>query len=354
MDLFTSLVSDSLISVFGGCLPSSLIINVNNKSFRVLKLLGEGGFSTVYLVRDMESGNLYAVKKIFCAKSDPEAFQVAFREVEINKLFVHNNIAKVLDVCVDNQEDGSRIVYIFFDYYQNGSLQDLIENNTKNNTNLDEKKIIEYFLPICDAIKQMHSYQLPIIPNSNSPQDELNSTMDVSVLIQSSEESSNKKDTFIPYAHRDIKPGNIMLNNKNQPILMDFGSAEKARISCKTRQQALAEQEKAAKYSTMTYRAPELFDVEVGQQIDESVDIWSLGCLLYALAYGYSPFDFSATEAGGSTAIAVMNGKYTIPAGNKYSDEFVKLISYLLNTENKSRANINEVIEKVQAHLSRL
>lgn len=58
------------------------------------------------------------------------------------------------------------------------------------------------------------------------------------------------------------------------PILMDFGSTVKARIRVENRSQALHQQDLAAEHSTMTYRAPELFDVKTGATLDEKVDIW--------------------------------------------------------------------------------
>ncbi len=50
------------------------------------------------------------------------------------------------------------------------------------------------------------------------------------------------KTELVPYAHRDIKPGNIMLSDEGEPILMDFGSTVLARLRIDTRQQALIQQ----------------------------------------------------------------------------------------------------------------
>ncbi|KAJ9063659.1 Serine/threonine-protein kinase env7 [Entomophthora muscae] len=348
MDFLSRVLSDSLVTVFGSCLPSGLIITVNNKSFRVLKLLGEGGFSTVYLVRDVSTSKVFAVKKIFCSKNDPEAFQIAFREAEINRLFSHPNITTVIDICTENQDDGSRIVYIFFKYYERGSLHDAIEANVISKKYFSEKEALELFYGVCQAVKELHRYKLTDVPSMGSQEPEHNLSEDATI----EEDESASHLNYIPYAHRDIKPGNVMLSDDGKPILMDFGSAERARCSIKTRQQALAEQEKAAKFSTMIYRAPELFDVEVGREITESVDIWSLGCLLYAIAYGSSPFESSVTEHGGSTALAVMNGKYTFPRNDPYSQKFRDLIELMLVTDPASRPTIEQVIESTQQLLS--
>lgn len=65
-----------------------------------------------------------------------------------------------------------------------------------------------------------------------------------------------------------------MISDDGKPILMDFGSAVKARIPIENRIQALEQQDRAAEQSTMAYRAPELFDVKTGTTLDEKVDIW--------------------------------------------------------------------------------
>lgn len=66
------------------------------------------------------------------------------------------------------------------------------------------------------------------------------------------------------------------------PILMDFGSTLKARIRIENRSQALHQQDVAAEHSTMTYRAPELFDVKTGNTLDEKVDIWVRYAFLFS------------------------------------------------------------------------
>lgn len=134
------------------------------------------------------------------------------------------------------------------------------------------------------------------------------------------------------YAHRDIKPGmypfkpffslgssnmeagNIMIaDDGTTPIVMDLGSLSPSPQAITSRSLALSVQDTAAEHSTMPYRAPELFDVKTGSIIDTKVDIWSLGCTLYACLVGKSPFEARSEETGGSLSICVLGGDWRFP-----------------------------------------
>jgi len=163
------------------------------------------------------------------------------------------------------------------------------------------------------------------------------------------------KNEHVPYAHRDIKPGNVMIADDGMtPILMDFGSAMKARVRVETRSQALLQQDIAAEQSTMAYRAPELFDVKTGVTLDEKVDIWSLGCTLFAMAYSHSPFENTqTTEQGGSIAMAVLNAQYKHPS-SAYSQGLKDLIDSMLKANPKERPDIHQVIQSTDRVLQSL
>ncbi|KAI0077044.1 Pkinase-domain-containing protein [Panus rudis PR-1116 ss-1] len=439
-------------------------VKINGRTFKIIKVLGEGGFSFVYLAQDEHSGRQFALKKIRCPSGSEDVRQ-AMREVEAYRRFKHPNIIRILDSAVvqDPAGDG-QIVYLFLPLYKRGNLQDAINHNLINNTHFPEREMLRLFKGTCEAVRAMHDYHAPIssssTSNSNSTssnantrgrQNDQNPILDHRRRLSGSRERLNpsqpsshshsspshsdddddedldgmgmfphpegdseggysygggpipsnpgagkgkgkgrernaygqstisetepifdgddelariQKDeganghagetVLVPYAHRDLKPGNVMIADDGSPILMDFGSATKARIKVENRSQALLQQDIAAEQSTMAYRAPELFDVKTGVTLDEKVDIWSLGCTLYALAYSHSPFENTqTTEQGGSIAMAVMNAQYKHP-NSEYSQGLRDLIDAMLKPDPRERPDIHAVIEMTDRVLGRL
>ena len=71
------------------------------------------------------------------------------------------------------------------------------------------------------------------------------------------------------------------------------------------------------------YRAPELYDTPSNCKIDLKPDIWSLGCILFCIAYGFNPFE-SPTE--GVKILAIQNGSFSFPESETYSNTFKNLV----------------------------
>ncbi|KAJ5232619.1 hypothetical protein N7468_005575 [Penicillium chermesinum] len=357
------------------CFPSTPQLKINNRSFKLLRLLGEGGFSYVYLVQDKSSSELFALKKIRCPFGQ-ESVSQALKEVEAYNLFSsQDNIIHSIDHCVstesgskfrsDGGDPGSKTVYILLPYYQRGNLQDAINANLVNHTRFPEKRLMMLMLGVAQALRAMHQYRVksgaastrkakavrkegadadnertmqmkPPKRRATHPEGEEEDEENEPLMedeVTRSQEGVQDGD-LRPYAHRDIKPGeysrscllnesglifldhqgNIMIDNDGQsPILMDLGSLAPSPIAITSRSLALAVQDTAAEHSTMPYRAPELFDVKTGTIIDTKVDIWSLGCTLYACLVGKSPFEARSEETGGSLSMCVLGGDWRFP-----------------------------------------
>lgn len=132
------------------------------------------------------------------------------------------------------------------------------------------------------------------------------------------------------WAHRDIKPHNILLSDErpSRPILMDLGSVAVHTVTVTNRSEAMKLQDDCASKCTAPYRAPELMDVKTQCQVDERTDVWSLGCTLFAMAFGHGPFE---NEVEGVLSLAILSGTFEFPPGNShagetFSDGFCKLI----------------------------
>lgn len=112
---------------------------------------------------------------------------------------------------------------------------------------------------------------------------------------------------------------NICLSDSMEAILMDFGSCTEAREQICGQSEAQRLQELAEERCSMTYRAPELFNVQSYCMIDERTDIWSLGCVLYAICFFKCPYDV-IYEKGDSVALAVLNGNIEFAESSPYTE----------------------------------
>lgn len=323
------------------CFPGSPTLKINSRSFKILRLLGEGGFSYVYLVQDTSTSELFALKKIRCPFG-AESVAQAMKEVDAYKLFGRTpGIIHSVDYSIasERNDPSSKTVYVLLPYYRRGNLQDLINANLVNHTRFPEKHLMQLFLGVCKGLRNMHQYRgggaagggermemrvngvdenVAITKGSGkravqaAATDEEDETEQQRPLM--SEEEGVPEGQVRSYAHRDIKPGNIMIDdNGSTPILMDLGSIASSPLPITSRSLAIATQDTAAEHSTMPYRAPELFDVKTGAVIDTKVDIWSLGCTLYACLVGKSPFEMRSDETGGSLSICVLGGDWRFP-----------------------------------------
>jgi|SRR5579859_984307 len=140
------------------------------------------------------------------------------------------------------------------------------------------------------------------------------------------------------------------------PVLMDFGSVTRARKFIATRQEALELQDLAAEQSTMPYRAPELFDVKTGSTISEKVDVWSLGCTLFALLYGHSPFEppTESSLVGDSIALAVTQGQFKFPESNYVDWGAKEVVKRCLVVDPEARPSVKEVRHVVEDIITRM
>jgi len=309
--------------------PSRKVAVVKNRRLLLQKQLGEGGYSFVYLAKDVSSGSLYALKRTLCQTE--EVLAAAQEEINILRTLEsrkHPNIISLVasDIVPSQIVLGAKDAFLLMPYYKYGTLQDILDGTRRREGVNCTKSVfsplqaLSYFYGICDGVLQLHSLNPPLI-------------------------------------HLDLKPGNI-LNSSPQldkaiPVLMDFGSVSPARRTVTDRQQALALQEKIDQLSTPLYRSPELFDIASDQILDERTDVWSLGCILYTIMYNKSPFE--STTGNASVALAVLSGQLQFPppqagtAASPGTQEINQLIRDLLQQDPKQRPFLPEVLNRINS-----
>ena len=397
------------------CFPSNPSLTINGRRFKILRLLGEGGFSYVYLVQSPGDPTLYALKKIRCPFGQESVTQ-ALKEVEAYSLFErHPNIIRAIDHSVESErgvDAGQKTVYILLPYYRRGNLQDAINANLVNHARFPEQRLMVLFLGVCRALKAMHEYRVKGAPGGEQSSNKARQVREEATLVdreareEVTQSSARRKLRDHPddveqeplmdgevmaaqegveegerrsYAHRDIKPGNIMISDTGtQPVVMDLGSLVPSPTPITSRAVALQVQDQAAEHSTMPYRAPELFDVKTDTVVDTKVDIWSLGCTLYACLVGKSPFEARSEETGGSLSLCVLGGDWRFPdegpaearrgkqrasdandakrksKGEAVSEPVKDVVRACLHVEPGDRPDIGQLISMVEAVIEHL
>ncbi|EJD47235.1 other/NAK protein kinase [Auricularia subglabra TFB-10046 SS5] len=367
------------------CRPQAKL-KINGRTYKLVKLLGEGGFSFVYLAEDEHSGRQFALKVIRCPSGGADVRE-ALREAAAHRRFKHPNVMRILDSAVvqDPAGDG-KIVYLFLPFFRRGNLHDALSTHAVRGTHFPEHDMLTIFRGTCLAVRAIHQHRAkagaasgaqrpPETHNDDddrgglpepegdaeggfsyhaaAPAPSRRRQQEAEVVFNAEEPAEEGEEGVLqPWAHRDIKPANVMLADDGTPVLMDLGSAIPARIRIQTRQEALMQQEMAAERSSMPYRAPELFDVKTDTTLDEKVDIWSLGATLYTLAYLYSPFEAQAAQ-GASVQMAVLNAQYKHPP-SEYSRAVRALIDMCLVVDPEQRPGIDAVIEATDRALQNL
>ncbi|KEQ85834.1 Pkinase-domain-containing protein [Aureobasidium pullulans EXF-150] len=232
--------SDSTISVrsLGGGQRIPPMDKRHPSSFQQLEKLGEGTYATVFKGRNRQTGEFVALKEIHL-DSEEGTPSTAIREISLMKELKHENIVRLHDVI--HTENKLMLVFEFMDK----DLKKYMDSRGERGM-LDPVTIKSFMHQLLRGIAFCHDNRV---------------------------------------LHRDLKPQNLLINNKGQLKLADFGLARAFGIPVNTFSNEVV---------TLWYRAP---DVLLGSRTyNTSIDIWSAGCIMAEMYTGRPLFPGTTNE----------------------------------------------------------
>ncbi|KAF2075117.1 hypothetical protein CYY_003594 [Polysphondylium violaceum] len=249
-------------------------------NYLIMKTIGRGQFGKVKLGYHKKIPNeKVAIKIINKSKLDQETLKMVQREVRIMKLLHHPNIIRLYEVI-----ETTRALYLIMEYAGEGEVMDFMIAHGV----LTESQARTFFTQIVSAINYCHSKRA---------------------------------------VHRDLKPENLLLDHNRQIKIIDFGLSNVFTPGSYLKTFC----------GSPTYASPEL--ILRKEYNGPSVDIWSMGVVLFVLVTGYLPFD---GENYVELFQKILAADYQIPS--YLTQECQSLISRMLVVDPDKRATLDEII----------
>ncbi len=205
--------------------------------YQVVEALGRGGMAEVYKAYQESLDRYVAIKVMHSFLADEEGFLARFqREARAMASLNHRHIVGVYDFDV---QEG--MYYIVMEFVSGGTLKDRLSDLVKSGDQMPLDESVRIAMEVGDALAYAHGRGM---------------------------------------VHRDIKPGNIMLDEQGHAVLTDFGIAKILSGPTVTATGAMI--------GTPAYMSPEQ---GLGQPGDERSDLYALGVLFYQMVTGRLPYD---------------------------------------------------------------
>jgi len=215
--------------------------------YRIIDEIGAGGMGTVYKAEDTKLKRIVALKFLPAHAVGDEQQRIRFtREAQAAAALDHPNICSVHEI-----EEADGHTFISMTYCEGDTLKELVEQGS-----LDLEHALDITIQVARGLSEAHEKGI---------------------------------------VHRDIKPANIMISDRFQTRIMDFGLARLGDRPGVTRT--------GTAVGTILYMSPEQMR---GETVDNRSDIWSLAIVLYELVAGVHPF---AGEYEAAIIYAILNNK---------------------------------------------
>jgi len=211
--------------------------------YRILRLVGEGGMGAVYEAEQDKPRRTVALKLIKPGLASPEVLRRFERESQALGRLQHPGIAQIYEAGAADSGFGPQ-PYFAMEFIRGENLREYAALHR-----LDIRQRLELMAKICDAVQ--HAHQRGLI-------------------------------------HRDLKPGNILVEETGQPRILDFGVARVRDVDAQESRQT----DLGQVVGTLTYMSPEQVLADP-LELDTRSDVYALGVILYELLAGRLPYQVS-------------------------------------------------------------
>mmetsp|Transcript_11207 Transcript_11207/g.41058 ORF Transcript_11207/g.41058 Transcript_11207/m.41058 type:complete len:579 (+) Transcript_11207:111-1847(+) len=287
-------------------------VTVGKYTVYIRNQVAEGGYGVVFRCKEVGGQERScALKRILIPEGEKEALAVAKREITaLEELGSHSNIVQLLASSIQRHATKKGIieVLVLMEWCRGGNMMEYAAKMKDMHIKDRELAVLRIFSDVVRAVAHLHMQEPPL-------------------------------------QHRDLKPENYILAADGSWKLCDFGSSTREVLKCESRKDRLRAEDLAQRFTSATIRPPELWEI-YEQTIDYKVDIWGLGCILYALAFGVMPFE--------GEKLAIVNLRYREPSEPAYSVRLWEMIRSMLSFDPKDRPAIGKICEWVATaiHLS--
>ncbi|RZF36216.1 hypothetical protein LSTR_LSTR008542 [Laodelphax striatellus] len=282
------------------------MIFVNSKPYISLSLLGKGGTSKVFLVQDPSSNTLKAIKCVDLSRVDQMFANAYLNEIELLiKLQECDTVIKMFD---HEYLENERMLYVVLEKGDTDFTR-LIRNLSKEKNEKDPFMIFYYWGQILKAVKDIH---------------------DKGII------------------HSDLKPDNFLLV-QGKLKLIDFGIASSLSGDMTS---VLLD----VTFGTLNYISPEAIPnghaSKHGYKISCKSDVWSLGCILYNLVYGKTPFSHFTRDWAKMQAIVDPSHVIDFPeevVGWRIPLFLLESMKQCLSRDPKQRPTVADLINRLKS-----
>jgi len=293
----------------GGSDPGFIgsIVEVDGMQVQVSRMLGEGGYAFIYAAKEMSTGKEFALKR-FLVFEESKVNEV-IQEIRLMKeVKGQGDFVKFVTAASVDHSQGKKVNKEFLLLMELCTSGDLAQLLRKTGESLTPSNVCVVMGCLIRALQVLHTRSTPV-------------------------------------THRDIKLENLLVTGDNLIKLCDLGSATTAVHSpnqdWSMNQRTLLEDE-LAKYSTPMYRAPEMLDTWSNFPVNQAVDIWAAGLVLYSICFNKHPFE-------DSNKLAIVNGNYKIPSTDSKYKMYHSLISSMLSLDPNTRPTAGQVLDLLTA-----